>query len=288
MNHNFDYYNSALAGSPVEISADHPQPGYYRVRRGKGEAYQPVAIWATKDGELKCRVGKDVVDPLTIWTWCADKPVTKEDAKVAFQTGSWPGDVDVPAGIGDNSGDLSLMEEVADYIATCHEFQLEAGKVNPDKVIADRAANYATHLGTLASKLDGERKDKIAPLLEAQRAINGEYNPVIDDAKTVVKDLKQITAKFLVAEQQRLAELQKASEAEVIVPQVKAGGQRGRRVGLRTVVEFMAKDRKAILQWAIENRRGELEHYAIQLAEKAAKGGEKIPGLEKIERKVAV
>lgn len=288
MTHSFKYYESALAGKPVQIHEDQPQPGYYKLRKDKNGAYLPVAIWVNKSGALMCRVGPKIEDAFKVWTWCADKPVAKADAKIAFETGSWPGDVDVPAAIGDNSGDLSLMEEAVDYMATCHEFQIEVEKVDPDKVIADRAANYATHLGNLTSKLDAERKEKIAPHLEAQRAINSEYNPVIDDLKTAVKNLKAITAKFLIAEQKRLAELQKASEAEVVVPQVKAGGQRGKRVSLRTVVDFLAKDRSAILQWALENRRGEMETYALQLAEKAAKGGDKIPGLEQVERKVAV
>ena len=286
---NFDYWNSALAGKPLPISEGDPQPGFYKLRVGKGQPYEPVAIWVSKDGELRCKLGNNMVDPLDYWTWCADKPVTKEDAKVAFETGRWPGDVDLPAGIGDNSGDVSLMEEVADYMETARSWGKEIDQTSVDKDTADKAANYATHLGTLTSNLDKERKEKVAPHLEAQREVNGVYNPVIEEAKQLVKSLKAITGVYLRAEdEKRRKELAATNILQEEVARVKAGGQRGRRVGLRTVVRFEPEDSEKILAWALENRHDYMMAKAADLAEIAMKNGEVVPGMKRVETKEAV
>lgn len=236
---------------------------------------------------MKC--GEDMLDPVTNWTYCADKPVTKEDAKVAFNTGRWPGDVDVPAAIGDNSGDLSLMDEIADYMETARSWGKDIDQKNVDKDTADKAANYATHLGTLAGKLDKERKDKVAPHLEAQREVNGQYNPVIEEAKQLVKSLKAITGVYLRAEdEKRQKELAATNIAQEEVAKVKAGGQRGRRVGLRTVVKFEVEDAPTVLDWALDKKTELMISKAIDLAEIAMKNGDTVPGMKRVETKEAV
>ena len=286
---NFDYWNSALAGKPLPISADHPQPGFYRMRRKKGGPYKPVAIWE-RGGELVMKCGEEMLDPVTNWTYCADKPVTKEDAKVAFETGSWPGDVDLPAAIGDNSGDLSLMDEIADYMETARSWGKGIDQKSVDKDTADKAANYATHLGTLTSKLDKERKDRVAPHLEAQREVNGQYNPIIEAAKDLVKSLKAITGVYLRAEdEKRRKELAATNIAQEEVAKVKAGGQRGRRVGLRTVVKFECEDPEKVLAWAMEHWRDFMFARAQEIAiEQMKKGDPDVPGMKRIETKEAV
>lgn len=282
------YYKSALAGKPLPISADHPQAGYYRVRRGKDKPYEPVVIYP-KDGEMLCKVGHEFVEWTEVWNWCADKPVTKDDYRVAFETGSWPGDVEVSAAIGDNSGDVSLMDEVADYMETARSWGKGIDQKAVDKTIADMAANYASQLGTLAGKLDKERKEKIAPHLEAQREVNGIYNPIIEEAKSLVKSLKQITGVWLRAEdEKRRKELAATSIAQEEVERVKAGGQRGRRVGLRTVIKYEAEAEEQVLAWALAERHEDMLRRAIDLAEAAMKGGASVPGMKRIETKEAV
>lgn len=287
---NFDYWNSALAGKPLPISEGDPQPGFYKLRVGKGQPYEPVAIWVGKDGQLRCKLGENMVDPNDYWTWCADKPVTKEDAKVAFETGRWPGDVDVPAAIGDNSGDLSLMDEIADYMETARSWGKEIDQKSVDKDTADKAANYATHLGTLTSKLDKERKEKVAPHLDAQREINGTYNPIIETAKDLVKSLKAITGVYLRAEdEKRQKELAALDIAKEEVARVKAGGQRGRRVGLRTVTKYECEDPEKVLAWAMEYWRDFMLARAQEIAtEQMKKGGPDVPGMKRVETKEAV
>jgi len=323
--YNLSYYKAALRGEKPEIHADHPQPGYYKTRNGRGGEWLPVAIWE-KDGQLVCRVGKDMRDPLNVWTWCADKPVEIEAAKEAFRTGSWPGDVEVPASIGDNSGAVSIIDETTDYIGTAMAWLDKIGNVTSDQQV-DMAANYAAHIVKLKSKVDAERDTKVRPHIEAQREINGTYKPVIEQADDAAKTLKKATAPYLRAKQEKaeaearakyeaeLAERRKAEELarklaeeeaarnnvpveeveiEVELPpapvmadtRVSAGGQRGRKVSLRTVVTWEIEDYDKVL--------AAVAHHmdVVAAVEKAArqlcKAGQLVPGMNRIETKEAV
>ena len=288
------FYHNALNGSKEGFHADYPQLGWYKKRAFKDGPW--TLVWmrrSAETGDLVAQVGwKDDLKfetPEEIWTFCMKNPVPKEDAREFYNTGRWPGDVDVPAAIGDNSGDLSLMDEVADYMETARSWGKEIDQKSVDKDTADKAANYATHLGTLTSKLDKERKDKVAPHLEAQREVNGVYNPVIEEAKQLVKSLKAITGVWLRAEdEKRQKELAATNILQEEVARVKAGGQRGRRVGLRTVTKYECEDDQAVLDWALKNCAAYMLDKAIDLATISMKNGESVPGMKKVETKEAV
>src|ERR1700680_955771 len=70
------------------ITANDPKPGFYRYRAKRDGRWEPCAIWM-REGELVCRVSDRMVDVMEIWTWVADKKVTKEAAKFAFTNGYW-------------------------------------------------------------------------------------------------------------------------------------------------------------------------------------------------------
>lgn len=289
MTRTFEYYEQALAGKSPPISESDPQPGYYKLRVGKGQPYEPVAIWEKPDGTLTMRLGDLEVDPHDYWTWCADKPVTKEDAKIAFKTGVWPGDVPLPAAIGDNSGELTLDQEIKDYMETAQQWAQSADLKDVTKETADMAANYASHLGTLAGAFESKRKDLIRPHLDAQREINSYYNPILDEVKKAIKSLKKITGIWLQAEQEKHDKVAKDLDlAPAEAPRARAGGQRGRRVGLRTVVKCEVKDQDAVLAWALEHHKRDMIRRACELAEVAVKQGQEVPGAERVETKEAV
>ena len=290
----FSFWQNALNGSREGFHADHPQLGWYKKRAERDGPW--TLVWMRiVDGKLQAQVGwKDshkYDEPENIWTYCMKNPVTKEDAREFYNTGRWPGDVDLPAGIGDNSGDVSLMEEVADYMETARSWGKEIDQTSVDRDTADKAANYATHLGTLAGNLDKERKEKVAPHLEAQREVNGQYNPIIEEAKALVKSLKAITGVYLRAEdEKRRKELAATNILQEEVAKVKAGGQRGRRVGLRTVVKYEVEDADAVLRWAVTSKGviEQMQAYAAQLAEAHMKNGHEVPGMKRVETKEAV
>lgn len=322
MTDDFQNWRDALAGNDVALHADIPHPGYYKLRRGKDGPYQPVAIWR-KDGNLVCRVAGEMVDPLSVWTWCADKPVSKDAAKQAFETGAWPGDV----AIGHNSGDMSLADEIKDAVSQALEWLKSSGV--KDKTTMDMAANYRARLLDLSKKADTERDAKVRPHLDAQREINGTYKPLVDSAKVAADTVRDALSKYMAAEdakaraaaaeaarienEKRMAEYKRqqeeaekarlASVANEVPPpppepiaapvfvapaevKVQAGGQRGKKASLREITRYQLSDYAAALAHVKDHPD------VIAAVEKAAfaqaRAGATVPGVSSFIEKVAV
>lgn len=310
----YQFWRDALAGKEQPISADHPQPGYYKARKGKGGPWTPVAIWE-KDGALVARFGPEMANPLDIWTWCSGNPVSKEDAKHAFEKGIFPGEV---APIGDNSGNLSLADEIADAAKQAAEW-LAKSKID-GKVAADTAANMRTRLLDLGKKAEAEREEKVRPHLDGQKAVNAKYKPLVDAATSAANTLRDALTVWMRAEQAKLdAELAAKRKAEadryakeqaeraakmaadpiaeltdpepelpmapIEPPKVQAGGQAGRKAHMRTQVRFEIEDYAAALAHVKDHKD------VIAAVEKAcvamAKAGATVPGIKRIEERVA-
>jgi hypothetical protein len=312
----FAWWRKALSGAKQMIDADSPQSGFYRKRAHKDGPWQPVMI-RLQDGELRCRVGDDsTVDPLTVWTYCADNPVSKEAAAFAFKNKRW--ETDAPT-VGDNSGNASPLELLRDYIETARAW-FKGKKLDTQKAV-DEAANYANELIRLKGVADKERDALVRPHLTAQREINSKYNPEIENAETLAKTIKRGCDDFMRAEKARLeaeqrakymAELKAAEEArkaveeqrakqmaddpiaaltspDVEMPElpmgpkapepvkVQAGGQRGKKMALRTYTVHEVTDYAAALEWAKLDAKVIETVTAVCVA--AARGGQTVPGV---------
>lgn len=315
----YAYWRNACKGKFAPISADKPELGRYRMRKGKDGPWQPVAIFV-QDGVVKAAVGKEFVDPLTIWTWCADKPVIEDDYKTALATGKWPGDID----IGHNSGDLSLKEEIEERASLALEWLATNGIKT--KVDADMAANYRAALLELKKRAEAEHKTAKAPHLEAGRKVDATYKPLIDTvdgaAATVRAELGKylakveaeetakrraayeaeqdaIKAKWLAEAAERAKKMERdpiaaLTDPEPVLPElpaapepvkVKAGGQRGRVTSLKTVVSYVVTDHAAALAFFADNE--DVKQLIASLATKASKAGVTVPGVERKEERVA-
>jgi hypothetical protein len=324
MSDEFQNWRDALAGKEVALHADIPSPGYYKLRAAKDGPWLPVAIW-TKDGVLTARVGPDTKDPFDIWTRCAKTPVKKDDAKQAFATGAWPGDVT----IGHNSGDLSLADEIKDAIGQVLEWLAATGVT--DKTSMDRAANYRARLIDLAKKADAERDGKVRPHLDAQREINAEYKPLVDSAKATADTVRDALSRYMAAEQEkaraaaaeaarvenerRLAEHKRQQEEAARIaasrpaqakindplpppieepvmvapePAVKlqAGGQRGKKVSLREFTKHRVDDYRLALAHAQDHPDVRAAVEKVCFAQ--ARAGATVPGVSSYIEQVAV
>lgn len=316
----YAYWRDACAGTFGPISPDDPQPGRYRMRKGKGGPYLPVAIFRNAKGELVAAVGKDFVDATTIWTWCADKPVSEADYKVALSTGKWPGDID----IGHNSGDLSLKEEIEDRASTALEWLATNGIKT--KVDADTAANYRAAMLELKKRAETEHKAEKAPHLEAGKRVDTKYKPLIETAdgagatlrtelgkylakveaeenarKRAAYDAEQaaIKAKWLAEAAERVKKMERDPIAALTDPEpelpvlpvapepvkVSAGGQRGRVTGLKTVTSYVVVDHAKALAFFADHE--DVRDVVEALAKKAGKAGVTVPGVERKEERVA-
>jgi hypothetical protein len=330
MAENLDYYNAALAGKAPPISPDHPHAGRYRMRAGKGGPYLPVIIHTPKgETELAALIGPRAQaktrPAVEVWTYCGDKPVTEEAFRSAFETGVWPGDAPE---IGDNSGnaDLSLAEQIKEYATMAVEWLAKLKYELPDATAKDRAANMRQHLLDLRKRADIERETEKRPHLEAGRAVDAKFKPIIEEADAAANDLRDALTTYMREEEAKLRAEQDAArkaeaarvtaenkriederaalmrddpiaaltsdEPELLPPpppsepvRVQAGGQRGRRTGLRTVTKYVVTDFAAALAHC-------KDHPAIREAvEKVccaqAKAGAVVPGVEAREEKVA-
>lgn len=313
----WQWWRNALAGKSPAIDADSPQCGFYKCRDGKGGPWLPVMIRHDDDGALRCRVGDNSdADPHKIWTWCAKNPISKADAKHAFETGGFPGDA--PAAIGDNSGDLSLAEQIKDYAAQALGWLRKHGI--GDKAAGDRAANYRQELLRLCKEANAQRIAEKKPHDDAAKAVQQKWVPLIDEAETAIEEIRAELGKFMVAEKRaaekaaaekhaaevaatnaarREVEAQRAklmrddpiaalTSSEPELPElppppapvkIQAGGQRGRKTGLREVTRYVVTDHAAALAFFADS--DDVRELIGKLAERASKAGVAVPGVEK-------
>lgn len=308
MSDEFSWYRAALRGDAGPIHADHPQSGYYKIKAASGR-WLPVAIWL-KNGEHVCRVAGDMKSAAEIWTHAAKNPVEKDDAKQAFATGVWPGDAPE---VGHNQGPQWIGDEVSDYAEHSLTW-LRSTKID-SKVAADEAANRRAKLLELAKTADKERDEKKRPHLEAGRKIDAEYKPVVETATAAANALRDALTAYMRAEEARQRAEQEAkrkaaeeaarkqleaaeaarreAEAKNMPPppepedvpfpmfdepvKVQAGGQRGRKAGLRTVTKYVVTDYAATLAHVKDHP--DVRAAVEKVAAAQAKAGAAVPGV---------
>lgn len=303
---------------------EEPQPGLYRTRIAKGGPLVPVQIWLTKDGatthtfvagcELAGTInGKSVTADTLADRWIWLEPITKTALAFYTENGRWEGEAPT---IGDNSGNLTPLELLRDYIETARSWF--KGKKFDTQNAVDEAANYTAELTKRKNDADRERDGLIRPHLDAQRDINAKYKPQIEDADTLVKNIKRSCDDFMRAEKARLeaeqrakyaAELKAAEEARKAVEEqrakqmrddpiaamttaepelpmappppepvkVQAGGQRGKKMALRTYTVHEITDYAAALAWAKDDPKVIDAVTAVCVA--ASRAGWTVPGV---------
>lgn len=213
------HYQQNLAGAQVALHDGHPEPGYYKMRLGKGGPWVPVAIWE-KDGEMVAvrgdgKGGRTRVDPNDIWTYVAGNPVMQDDAKYAFTNGKWEGDAPT---IGDNSREYpatyeGISAEFDDYAEMVQQFLSDITKAGgiKEKALADRASNMADAIGDvkggIARRAEEMREALVRPHLDAQRDINKQFKPIVEGGDTLAKQLRRVSGAWAKAEQDRLQKI---------------------------------------------------------------------------------
>ena len=312
----WQYWRDALAGNQPAIDANNPKCGFYKKRDGKGGAWLPVMIRFDGDDVLRCRVGADSgADPHDAWTWCAANPISKEDAKYAFEHGSFPGDA---PSIGDNSGDLSLAEQIKDYASQALGWLKKNGIKS--KHDSDKAANYRAELLRLKKEADAQRTLEKKPHDDAAKAVQIKWLPLVDAADLAAEEMRAALTAFMSAEKRKIeaeqrakyeAEQKAAASARAAVEsqrakqmrddpiaaltspepelpaaplppepvRVQAGGQRGRKTGLREVTKYYVTDKIAVFNFFSDHE--DVAELLTKLASAACKAGVPVPGVAK-------
>lgn len=322
MTDHYAWWRGAIAGTPGPISADNPECGYFKLREGKNGPWRPVAIWRKDDGTLVCRVADATRDAHEIWTYVAKNPVTQGAAKQAFDTGRFP---DEAPAIGDNAPpNETLFDQIARIAVDAVDWLKRHGI--KDKTSGDMCANYRAQLLDLRKQADAQRESEKRPHLEASRAVDAKFKPVIECADVAANTLRDALTAYMRAEEAKLQaerDAQRRAEAERVAAEnarieaeraklmrddpiaaltsdgpellapppppepvkVQAGGQRGRKTGLRTITKYVVGDYAAALEHCKDHPKVREAVEAVACAQ--AKTGAAVPGVEKVEEKVA-
>jgi len=190
MKNDFSWYLNALKGVRGPITADDPEPGFYESRfknRDTGKVTRSiVAYWHdSNDGGLRChKNGRDVDDLAAreMWPYASKYPITEETYHAVRAGKPWP-DVDgtVDAATEDD-GTKSEAEKLVDKIKAAKANVPLYTKIDSDELSA-KAQSLRSELTALAGRLDKEREALVRPHIDAQRDINGAWNPHIKEAK---------------------------------------------------------------------------------------------------------
>lgn len=211
------YYRAVLAGEKPAVTADRVESGFYYTKASKAGGRVPVAVWRAVDGAFNCRVGtkssqRNINDEEAAkkWTYFAQTAVTRDDYKVAYDTGTWPDgtptvapDAAIPAKSNRPSDPFeALKADLDDKLASAKAWLAEH-PVAKTKTEADLARNLQAEILSLNKQADAMHKAEKAPILAAGEAVETKFG-FRKIAKTFADALKSVYEKFAVAEEDRL------------------------------------------------------------------------------------
>lgn len=213
--------NPAAIGKTVPVHDGDAHQGYYRTRFKDGP-WEPVAIFYPEGSDelVAYRAGREVrADDL--WTFCCRYPVSYEAYQGAVDGKGWPDDdatvaeqVKTPEpGIGDNSGEVDPIETLKDQIAAALKGMEAYQKISDDKT-ATKAQSLRNRLNELSGDADKKRDALKRPYLDAERAIDKVWMPLVKSAKAAANTIRDALDAWETEKlQRRRAEERKADEA---------------------------------------------------------------------------
>ena len=309
--------NPASIGKTLPVHEGDPQQGYYRIRYGKDKPYEPVAIWRDEQGNWLAYRSKREVRAEDIWTGCCRNPISYETYVNASEGRGWPDDDGVVASqvnppeptIGDNSGDVDEAEALKDQIAAALAGMDAYAKITDDATAA-KALSLRNRLNELSGQADKIRVKEKEPHLEAGKAVDAKWQPLVKSAKAgadKVRDsigawethkLQEQRKREREDEQARLAaeqasREQRADAAVIEAPAsaapveaapmpIKATYGKAASVQVKVVVDQVT-DWAAL--YAYMANRPEVQDLLRQLAQKAIDAGRtNVPGITTIEK----
>lgn len=292
----WQWWQDALAGKVAPIHDSDPQTGYYRVRRKGRDGFSPVAYWKdSTSGAQRCHMDGRDYDPdkaMEIWPYASKHPVTAEAYGERLRTGKWPDES--AAVIGHNASPVDdtpdAIKDRIDDLAREAEKMIAAGAAQTAE-IADQASDLANTFGELEGKSDRLRITEKAPHLEASRAVDARWQPLIARAADLKRRLKlAVVTPFLA---KKAEDAQKANVAAIsagtdpqALPQVRAtAGSSKRSTGLRTQTAAEVIDWGALLV-ALKDHP-DIRETAQRIANASAKAGVALPGTKISKTKVA-
>ena len=220
MTDQYAWWRAALAKDDAPIHEGRPQCGYYFRKISKSGPTVAAAIWIDQSDTMVCRVGAEMVDPVTEWSFLAQNPIAERAATDWFAHGKWPSDKareaieEQPSNLPSDPGEACLVLIAAELEAT-REFLRPVIKTGiTTEAQATRAGDKVGTLRALVSTAKKLHKAEKDPHLTAGRAVDLRYNPQIEKLDTAIKALKDLADAYLRAEDDRKRAEVRAAEAE--------------------------------------------------------------------------
>jgi len=271
------HWNFEEDGDPLMTGK--PQCGYWRARMKDG-SWEPVAITRDDykgipemgDNLIAIRGQHRIKVPAEdAWSYCGRNPVSYEAYKVAYETGRFPGEIEMP-GIGHNSGDdrTGLVRENLLYLTGKVEQILGGLADDLSRAQADELANFRDAINGYRKEADAMRKKACEAWIAAQKAENANWQPYLTAADEAAGAIK--------------AKLKPYLEKD---PSAKLGGQMAKRASLRTKWVAEITDWEAFAAYCSGHPRVREELQKCANAE--ARGSrEEMPGVRYIEERTVV
>lgn len=215
MPNEYDWYFAALEkpsdiGKALPVHEGDPKPGFYRKRRFKQGPFDPVAIWRGDDGKMIALVGAKPSDASEIWTYVCRNPVSEESYRDAAAGKGWP---DEAPGIGHNAGPANDFDTLADQIESARACVADYAQIEDDEKQA-QAQSARARLNELSREADKRRTEEKAPHLEASKAVDAKWQPLVKTAKAAADDIAKAMGAFETAKARKAAEERRRQEDE--------------------------------------------------------------------------
>lgn len=299
------------------VVTEDPQAGFFRRRTVKAGPFIPCAIWPADGAMVGAQDGK-AADPTGFWTYCCPHPVTHEAYTQRVETGRWPDEDEgvtdsfglppVGPSLGDNNPPEETPLEALERQITAAAANLDAYKTLGTDEDAGKAQAVRSRLLDLGGQTDRLREAEKKPHLEAGRAVDAKFKPLVDKAAAGANTLRAALSAYLTAKERREAEARRKAEddareaaraaaaanqpappppAPAPEPPPAAStfrGASGRAASVKTVKKATVADLSAFVAFVVAQpeasaSRQELVALADRLADRAVKAGLTPPGV---------
>ncbi|AVX04292.1 hypothetical protein MXMO3_01767 [Maritalea myrionectae] len=191
------YWQKALAGDKPPVHEGDPQSGFYRRRLKKNGPFVPVAIWRDGDDWVALVDGKPA-DAMYLWTWVCDKPITKAEYDRVSNGEPWS-DAPIfdPTATNDlrNSDPENELEALKDQIESAKAGIAEFEKIESDEAQV-KAQALRARLNELSNEADKKRTAEKKPHLDAGKAVDAKWQPLVKDAKANAEKIKKAMSAY--------------------------------------------------------------------------------------------
>lgn len=232
----------AMEKAGIKVYETDPISGYYRLAQTKGGPLEPVAIWRDTEG-LCIQWGHEEARLEKVWTFCVWKPVPYEWYCDKLDGKEWP-DVhqlvedELPLDgieemigrggdgravvMGDNSGEVDealILEGRIDEKKRGVKQYILVDKGETKILITtdeqrDQSQTLRSDLLALSREADTKREALVRPHIDAQREINGKWNPLVKAAKEAADAINKAQSAYETVKLRRQREENERIEAE--------------------------------------------------------------------------